>query len=191
MKKILLLTLLIVGLTAAVWLATDPGAELATSSTSLSESALDGVPSDLPAAPDFDLAAFPEGTLNSEDLKGKVVVVDFWATWCQPCIAEIPDLNALHNEQDPDKFAMIGITIESGAYEDIAAQLATFDIDYPLVMGDEAVTNGFGGIIGYPTKFVVGPDWTIYKKYFGGDKKEEIERDVDELLGNAEIAQVF
>ncbi len=191
MNKILLLTLSIVVFTATVWLAIDPGAELTTSSTSLSGSAVDGVPSDLRAAPDFDLAAFPEGTLNSEDLKGKVVLVDFWATWCTPCIAEIPDLNALHNEQDPDKFAMIGITIQSGGYEDIAAQLPQFDIEYPLVMGDEAVTNGFGGIIGYPTKFVVGPDWTIYKKYFGGDKKEEIERDIEELLGIAEIAQAF
>lgn len=187
MKNILLLTVLTVTLTACP--ATDPDAELATDSTSLSGSALDSMPSDLPLAPDFDLPLFPEGMLNSDELKGKVVIVDFWATWCQPCIKEIPDLNALHNEQDPDRFAMVGITIQSGGYEDIAAQIPDFDIEYPLVMGDEAVVNGFGGVFGFPTKFVVGPDWKIYKKYFGGDKKEEMERDIDQLLGVAQIAQ--
>ena len=177
MKNFLFLTLLMVSLTACT--AAGP------------EAGVDGAASDLKPAPAFDLAAFPSGMLNSEELEGKVVVVDFWATWCQPCVKEIPDLNALHNEQDPDKFAMIGITIESGAYEDIKAQLERFGIEYPVIMGDEAVVNGFGGIIGFPTKFVVGPDWTIYKKYMGGDKKEQIEQDINELLGITETAQVF
>ncbi len=135
-------------------------------------------------APFFQLAAFPDGALCSEELRGKVVVVDFWATWCQPCIAEIPHLNALHDEYGPDQFAVIGVTIESGAYEDIQAELDRFGIEYPVVMGDEAVVNGFGGVIGFPTKFVVTPDWTIYKRHMGGGEhiKEQIEQDIADLL---------
>lgn len=178
MKKLLFLSLLTLSLTACT-------------SVGVEDAGLEDAATDLQPAPAFDLAAFPQGTLNSEDLKGKVVVIDFWATWCQPCIKEIPDLNALHSEQDPEKFAMIGVTIESGSYDDIAETLDDFGIEYPLVMGTEGVVNGFGGIIGFPTKFVVSPDWKIYKKYMGGNKKEEIERDIHELLGIEEVAQGF
>ena len=169
MKNTLLLSLLAVSLAGCSASVTTSDGEIA---------------SDRTPAPPFELSAFPDGVLNSDELRGKVVVVDFWATWCQPCIAEIPHLNALHNEQDPDEFAVIGITIESGAYDDIQAELGRFGIEYPVVMGDEAVVDGFGGILGFPTKFVVAPDWTIYKRHFGGGEhiKELIEQDIADLL---------
>jgi thiol-disulfide isomerase/thioredoxin len=177
MKNILLLTLLVISLTACTVAVPD------------SEIGAADAPPELKPAPEFDLAAFPDGTLNSLDLKGKVVVVDFWATWCVPCIKEIPDLNTLYHEQDPEKFAMIGVTIQSGAHEDVEPYIEELGIEYPVVMGTEAMETGFGGIIGYPTKFVVGPDWTIYKKYLGGEVKEQLEQDIRDLTGESEVAQ--
>lgn len=123
-------------------------------------------------------------TVKSEDLMGKVVVVDFWAVWCAPCIEEIPNYNLLHNEQDSDEFAILGITVESGPIDDVRPYLAEFGMEYPVVMGQEEVSKAFGGINAFPMTFVISPDWKIFKRYIGQfppDKKEQIERDVYEL----------
>jgi thiol-disulfide isomerase/thioredoxin len=147
----------------------------------------------LQSAPDFDLASLTGGMLSSEELKGKVLVVDFWATWCKPCIEEIPNFNALHVEQGEDRFAMLGITVESGSFEDVEPYIERFEIEYPVVMGDDDVVRGFGGLIGFPTTFVVSPDWKIYKKYLGSktNKKELIEQDVLDLIGPPQAAANF
>ena len=114
---------------------------------------------ELKEAPEFNLTSFDGGTINSQDLKGKVVVVDFWATWCKPCIDEIPNYNSLEKEQDSEKVALLGITVESGSYEDVEPYLTEFGITYPVVMGDEEVVRGFGGLIGFSTSFVITADW--------------------------------
>ena len=142
----------------------------------------------LTGAPEFNLASLAGGTISSEDLKGKVVVVDFYATWCAPCIKEIPDLNTLYNEHDDDSFAMIGITIESGSIDDVKEHIRDLNIEYPVAMGDEAVQIAFGGILGFPTKFVIGPDWKIYKKYLGGEVKDQIEQDILALTETSKAA---
>lgn len=162
-------------------------------STDSSSGSSGGPAADLQTAPDFDLASLAGGTLNSEDLKGKVLVVDFWATWCQPCIEEIPNFNELHLEQDSENFAMLAVTVESGPIEDVEPYIERLEIQYPVVMGDEAVVQGFGGLIGFPTTFVVSPDWKIYKKYLGMKvgKKELIEQDVIDLMGAPQAATGF
>lgn len=135
-------------------------------------------------APDFDLEKVAGGTLKSSDLKGKVTVVDFWATWCEPCIAEIPNYNKLHDSYAGKGVEVLGITVESGPLKDIKPKVEDFQMKYPVVVGNDKVVEGFGGLIGFPTTFIVDKDWRVYKKYMGmtRNKRDMIEKDLQKLI---------
>ena len=136
------------------------------------------------SAPEFDLVNVAGGTTKSADIKGKVAVIDFWATWCAPCILEIPNFNDLHAERKSKGVQMLAITVESGSLDKIKPKVAQFEMKYPVLVGDDKVVEGFGGQRGFPTTYVVTKDWKIYKKYLGtrANKKELIEKDIETLL---------
>ena len=142
------------------------------------------------AAPDFELARVSGGTLKSSDLKGKITIVDFWATWCEPCIAEIPNYNKIHEKYDGKGVQMLGITVESGPLKDIKPKVDDFQMKYAVVVGDDKVIEGFGGLIGFPTTFIVDKDWKVYKKYLGmtRNKRELIEKDIEKLLAEEKLS---
>ena len=135
------------------------------------------------AAPDFELENIAGGTLKAADLKGKVSIVDIWATWCQPCITEIPKFNRLHDEIQGKDVQVIGITVLS-PHDEIAPKSKEFGIKYTVLVGNDDVVDGFGGVIGWPTTFVVTQDWKIYSKYVGAlpDKDKRIKKDINILL---------
>ena len=159
-------------------------------STDEGSAVVDSEPVSLKAAPEFDLASLAGGTISSAELKGKVVVVDFWATWCEPCIREIPNYNEMRASNDRDSFEVLGITLQSGDIEDVEPFIERLGIEYPVVMGDNDVASGFGGVNGFPWTFVVTPDWEIYRTYRGNTsgKKEQIEQDILELNGDPDLA---
>jgi cytochrome c biogenesis protein CcmG/thiol:disulfide interchange protein DsbE len=134
-------------------------------------------------APDFKLENIAGGTTDSADLKGKVLVVDFWATWCEPCIVEIPKFNKISDEYKGKGVEVVGITVES-PYADIKPKVDETGMKYTVLVGNDAVVDGFGGLIGFPTTFVVTKDWKIYKKYMGAlhDKDARIKKDIEKLL---------
>jgi thiol-disulfide isomerase/thioredoxin len=135
-------------------------------------------------APDFELENVAGGTLKSADLKGKVTVVDFWATWCEPCISEIPNYNAIRQSYADKGVEILGVTVESGPLKDIKPKVEELKMKYPVVVGTDKVIDGFGGLIGFPTTFIVDKDWRVYKKYLGmtRNKKEMIEKDLQKLI---------
>jgi len=132
-------------------------------------------------APDFELENVAGGKIKADDLKGKVSVIDFWATWCEPCIAEIPKFNQVY-DQYPN-VRIIGITVMSPR-EDIKPKVQEVGMKYTVLVGNDEVADGFGGLIGFPTTFVVTKDWKIYKKYLGAlpNKQDRIRQDIEKLL---------
>jgi thiol-disulfide isomerase/thioredoxin len=135
--------------------------------------------------PEFDLTNVAGGSLKKSDLKGKVTVIDFWATWCTPCLAEIPKYNELKEKYAGKDVEIVGVTLESGSLDDIRPKVEEFQMKYSVVVGDDKVAEGFGGLLGYPTTFLVSKDGTIFKRIIGSPpgKQEQMEKDIDTLLG--------
>jgi thiol-disulfide isomerase/thioredoxin len=121
------------------------------------------------------------GTFSLAEQKGKVVLVDLWATWCSPCIAELPHLQQLSESYDPNEFAMVGIVLESGDREEIVEFIAKQGIKYTNLFGEEGSKEAFGPFLGYPTKYLIDKDGYVVKKYFGvgGD---QLTKDLEKLV---------
>lgn len=132
-------------------------------------------------APEFELENIAGGKTKAADLRGKVSVIDFWATWCEPCIAEIPKFNQL--QQQYPNIQVIGITVMS-PHESIKPKVDETGMKYTVLVGNDDVADGFGGLIGFPTTFVVTKEWKIYKKYLGAlpNKQDRIKKDIETLL---------
>lgn len=148
-----------------------------TSSTTLSQ--------DQARMPSFTLQAVDGSAFSSRSLAGKVTLIDFWATWCEPCLQEIPQWNTLRGLYRKQGLEVLGITVQSGTDAEIRSSVEKLDIKYAIVIGDQDVVKGFGGIMGFPATFLVDRDGRIYKKYLGQypSKHAQIERDIQQLLG--------
>lgn len=134
-------------------------------------------------APDLTLPMIEgDGELSLRgDGAGKVVLVDLWATWCVPCVAELPHLQELSEMLPEEDFLMLGIVLESGDAEDVAPFVAEKGLTYPNVMGSDEARDSFGPFLGYPTKYLIDRDGKLVKRYLGavGDVLNE---EIGELL---------
>lgn len=107
-----------------------------------------------PAAPDWELAGLDGKTVKLSDFKGKVVVLNFWATWCPPCRREIPDLIALQKKYGKD-LVVVGVSLDENGLAAVKSFVAKNGINYPVVMGDQKIASAYGGITAIPTTFVI------------------------------------
>ena len=105
-------------------------------------------------------------TLTSEDLQGKVTLVNFWATWCGPCRAEIPDLIRLQ-ERYPDQLQIIGVSEDEGPTQVVETFAAQYGINYPIVMSTPELDRAFPGVMALPTSFIVDPDGRVVRTHVG------------------------
>ena len=101
-------------------------------------------------APDLVLSKIDgSGTVSLAENQGKVVLVDLWATWCVPCIAELPHLQELSETFGEDDFLMLGIVLESGEREDVMEFVAEQNVTYTQVMGEQDTSEAFGPFLAY------------------------------------------
>jgi len=146
-------------------------------------------PATLPA---FTLTDLNGKTLSSSSLKGKVVLMNFWATWCPPCRAEIPDLISLQKKYG-DKLIVIGISEDEGSVEDVRKFVAAQGMTYPVAMSTPELRKIFRGVVALPTTFVLDPDGKLEQKHVGMLNAADTEAETRVLAGldrNAAIERV-
>ena len=135
------------------------------------------------AAPDFELPNLDGGTVRRADFKDKVLLVNFWATWCAPCLIEIPWFLEFRKQYGPQGFEIVGIAIDDPNVEKVKKFVYDHKMDYPVGIGDEKIMQDFGGVIGLPTTFLVDREGKFYSMHRGLVSKEIIEKDLQQLLG--------
>lgn len=130
----------------------------------------------LRAAPDFKLRGLDGSEVSRESLKGKVVVVDFWATWCPPCIEEIPGYIALQDKHGKSGLVIVGVSLDRKGPAHVQKFADKNKINYVLAMGDDALAEAFGGIEAIPTTFLIDRNGQIRHKKVGAMAHEEYEK---------------
>lgn len=124
--------------------------------------------------PDLTMTTLDGKTISTKDLAGKVVIFNFWATWCAPCRAEIPDLVKLQ-DQYKDQLVIIGVLSEDDPGPHVLRFAAEYKINYPIVPETKELGAIFTGIYALPTTFMVGPDLKVMQKHIGQIRPSQIE----------------
>ncbi|HUI73859.1 MAG TPA: TlpA disulfide reductase family protein [Candidatus Acidoferrum sp.] len=140
-------------------------------------------------APPFTIKDLNGNPLSLSDAKGKVVLLNFWATWCGPCRAEIPDLIELQKEYK-DQLEIIGLATQEDDAEEVRKFVAESGINYRVAMAPDEVTEKFGGIAALPTSFVIDPQGRVVQKHVGLNDPSLYELEVRSLLGEPVNATV-
>lgn len=143
---------------------------------------------DHPAAPDFSLRDISGKTIKLSEYRGKVVILDFWATWCGPCRIEIPEFVEMQNRYGNQGLAVIGVSMDDGL-DPVISFYKEFRMNYPVVMGNDRLGEMYGGILGLPTTFLIGRDGRIYAKHVGATSISVFEEEVKQLLGQSSSSQ--
>ena len=124
--------------------------------------------------PDLTMTTLDGKTITTKELAGKVIIFNFWATWCAPCRAEIPDLVKLQ-DQYKDHMVIIGVLSEDEPGPHVSKFAADYKINYPIVQESKEMLEAFTGIYALPTTFVVGPDLRMMQKHIGQIRPAQIE----------------
>jgi peroxiredoxin len=133
-------------------------------------------------APNFSLQTQNGKVIELSKLKGKVVLMNFWATWCPPCRAEIPDLIEVYNTYKSKGFEIVGIALDEDGWSKVAPYIEEVKINYPVVLGSTKVVQQYGGIEAIPTTFIVDKKGYIVASQVGLLSKELLEQKLKSLL---------
>jgi len=132
-------------------------------------------------SPDFTLKQLDGTDFTLSSLKGKVILLDFWATWCGYCVDEIPDLIALRNDYADKGFEVVGVSLDKRK-ETVKKFAEKNGIKYILVMGDDKIGDKYNISRGIPTTFIIDKDGNSVKSFLGLTGRDEFEKVILKLL---------
>lgn len=133
-------------------------------------------------APGWELKNLEGKPVKLSDFKGRVVVLNFWATWCPPCRREIPDLVSLQQQYSPRGLVVVGIAMDQGGAAIVKPFVKKMGINYPVVMGDQKTAAAYGGIEVVPTTFIIDKTGRIAAVRQGGADRATFEAEIKPLL---------
>lgn len=135
----------------------------------------DGTPAPARPAPDFTLPDIHGKEFSLSDYRGKTLVIDFWATWCIPCLYQVPVLNEIWaSHRDAGEVVVIGVAVDVEGAEVVAPWIAEQGVQYQILIGDDALAREFGAM-GFPTIAIVNPDGDIESLHAGIVDLEDLE----------------
>jgi thiol-disulfide isomerase/thioredoxin len=133
-------------------------------------------------APDFSLESLDGKSVRLSDLRGKAVLLNFWATWCGPCKIEMPWFVELQNQYGAQGLQIVGVAMDDASKEDIAKFAKNMGVNYPILIGKESIGDQYGGIPALPESFFIGRDGKMVDKIIGLKGKGEIEDAIKKAL---------
>ena len=140
------------------------------------------------AAPDFSLEALDGKSMRLSDLRGKAVLLNFWATWCGPCKIEMPWFVELQNQYGSQGLQIVGVAMDDSGKDEIAKFAKEMGVNYPVLLGKEAVGDEYGGVPALPESFFISRDGRIVDKIIGLRGKAEIEDAIKKALTAPPVA---
>ncbi len=192
MKKSLLTIIAVVAVLAATYLADRATRQPRKGVVSVAAGNSAGKPNAAAKpAPEVTLKDLEGKDLSLSQYKGKVVLVNFWATWCEPCQVEIPWLIEIQQKYAAKGFTVLGIAMDEEGAKVVTPWVSKerFDVNgaksqmnYPIVIGNDAAADKFGGLLGYPTSVLITRDGKIVKRITGIISSEEISKSIESQL---------
>jgi peroxiredoxin len=133
-------------------------------------------------APAWELPDVDGQVIKSDQFKGKVVVLDFWATWCPSCRAEIPGYVDLQKKHDKAGLAIVGVSLDRGGRDVVRRFITDEKINYPVVLGDDRIVGAFGGVEAIPTTFIIDRNGVVRYRKVGAMETAQFEAVLESFL---------
>ncbi len=133
-------------------------------------------------APSFSLKNAEGKDVTLADMKGKIIILNFWATWCPPCRAEIPDFIRVYKKYQSKDVEIVGISLDHKGWDVVRPFVKNNNINYPVLLGDQKIAKAYGNISSIPTTFIIDKKGKIVDQHVGSITEKDLVKKFEKLL---------